>query len=154
MTRDELAEAAGYVLLAEAVADVKYAGTEAPPGQVRAYYDRRRDDLYTTVASYRLGKITVPGKKLAERALGACAAAQAFGPWPDATAWTSRPGIRAGSSVGSLRSPCRGSWPARVRRAASQSRWSSGKWQVFRVVACVRRVLSPSQRRATLSPRS
>ena len=51
----------------EAVADAKYAELRPRPAQVRAFYDRHRADLYTTDASYRLGKITVPGEKLAEK---------------------------------------------------------------------------------------
>ncbi len=34
---------------------------------MRAFYERHRDDLYTTSASYWLGQITVPGEKLAEK---------------------------------------------------------------------------------------
>ena len=67
MTREQVGEAVRYSLLAQAVANDMNADLEARPAEVRAFYDRHRADLYTTDASYRLGKITVPGEKLAEK---------------------------------------------------------------------------------------
>jgi peptidyl-prolyl cis-trans isomerase C len=67
MTREQLGQAVRYSLLVQAVADAKHASLKATPTQVRAFYDRHRADLYTRGASYRFGKITVPGEKLAEK---------------------------------------------------------------------------------------
>ena len=139
MTRDQLAEAAGYVLLAEAVADVKYADTEAPPGQVRAFYDRRRDDLYTTVASYRLGKITVPGEKLAGELVRRLRRGASFRALARRYSMDQQTRYQGGELgwVSAFTVPRE--VLARIEGVApggiAEPVWSSGKWQVFRVVA-------------------
>jgi parvulin-like peptidyl-prolyl isomerase len=139
MTRDQLAEAAGYSLLAEAVADEKHADTEASPGQVRAFYDRHRNDLYTTAASYRLGKITVPGEKLAEelvRRLRRGASFQALARRYSMDQQTRFQGgelgwVSAFTVPREVLAIVEGVAPGGVAEPV----WSSGKWQVFQVAA-------------------
>ena len=139
MTRDQLDDAAGYSLLAEAVADAKNADTEASPGQVRAFYDRHRDDLYTTVASYRLGKITVPGEKLAEELVRRLRRGASFPALARRYSMDQQTRYQGGDLgwVSAFTVPrevlavVEGVAPGGVAEPV----WSSGKWQVFQVVA-------------------
>lgn len=139
MTRDQLGEAVGYSLLAEAVADAKNANMEASPGQVRAFYDRHRGDLYTTAASYRLGKITVPGEKLAEKLVRRLRHGASFR--DVARRYSMDPQTRyQGGDLGWVSAF---TVPREVLAAielvapggVADPVWSSGKWQVFKVLA-------------------
>lgn len=66
LSREQLQQAIGYGLLAEALATEKGLGAGASVRAARSFYERHREDLFTTGASYRLGKITVPSERLAK----------------------------------------------------------------------------------------
>lgn len=137
MTRAQLRDAVRYSLLARALADVKYADVVARPAAVRAFYDRRRDELFTTQAAFKLGKITVPGERLANtlvrrlrRGADFTALARRYSMDPETrfqgglvgwvSGFTVPPEVQdvvAGVEPGGVADPVR----------------SSGKWQVFKV---------------------
>lgn len=139
MTRDQLAEAVGHSLLTEAVADAKNAHLEASPGQVRAFYDRHREDLYTTAASYRLGKITVPREKLAEELVRRLRSGASFPALARRYSMDQQTRYQGGDLgwVSAFTVPqevlavVEGVAPGGIAEPV----WSSGKWQVFQVVA-------------------
>ena len=139
MTREQLGEAVRYGLLARAVADDMNADLEARPAQVRAFYDRHRADLYTTDASYRLGKITVPGEKLAEKLVRLLRRGADFAEVARRYSMDPRTRFRGGEIGWVSVFTVPGEVLAVVERVApggiAEPVWSSGKWQVFKVFA-------------------
>ena len=138
MTRDQLGRVVRHSLLAEAVADAKNPQIEASPAQVRAFYDRHRDDLYTTDASFRLGRITVPGEKLAEKLVRRLRRGASF---PDlARRFSMDPATRY--QDGDIGWVSAFTVPREVLAAVEHVAsggvadpvWSAGKWQVFKVL--------------------
>ena len=138
VTRGQVGEAVRYSLLARAVADDMNADLEARPAQVRAFYDRHRDDLYTTDASYRLGKITVPGEKLAEKLVRRLRRGASFPAVARRYSMDQQTRYQGGEIgwVSAFTVPQE--VLAVVEHVApggvADPVWSSGKWQVFKVL--------------------
>jgi parvulin-like peptidyl-prolyl isomerase len=139
MTREQLGEAVRYGLLARAVADDMNADLEAKTAQVRAFYDRHRADLYTTDASYRLGKITVPGEKLAGELVRLLRRGANFAEVARRYSMDPRTRFRGGEIGWVSVFTVPGEVLSVVERVApggiAEPVWSSGKWQVFKVFA-------------------
>lgn len=139
MSREQLGEAVRYGILARAVADDMNGNLEARPAQVRAFYDRHRADLYTTDASYRLGKITVPGERLAEKLVRRLRRGADFAEVARRYSMDPRTRFRGGD-IGWVSAF---TVPPEVQAVVEQVApggiaepvWSSGKWQVFKVFA-------------------
>jgi parvulin-like peptidyl-prolyl isomerase len=139
MTRAEFDHAIRYSLLAAALADVKYADTMISSAAVRAFYDRHRGDLYTKSASLRLAQITVPGQKLAEKLVRRLRRGADFA--ETARQYSMDPQTRyVGGEVGWVSAF---TVPPQVLTAVQHVASgavadpvrSSGKWQIFKVLA-------------------
>jgi parvulin-like peptidyl-prolyl isomerase len=137
MTREGLGQAVRYSLLVEAVADAKNADVEASRAAVRAFYDRHRDDLYTTSASFRLGQITVPGEKLADELVRRLRRGASF---PElARRYSMDPETRYQDgdigwvSAFTVPREVLAAVESVAKGGVADPVWSSGKWQVFKV---------------------
>lgn len=138
MTREDLGRTVRYSLLAEAVADANHADVVASRAAVRAFYERNRDDLYTTSASFRLGQITVPREKLAQELVRRLRSGASL---PDlARRFSMDPETRyEGGDIGWVSAfTVPPEVLAVVERVGpggvADPVWSSGKWQVFKVL--------------------
>jgi parvulin-like peptidyl-prolyl isomerase len=78
MTRSQLREGLEADLLAQMLAETKYPEARATPSEVRAFYRRHRDDLFTTPAAVDLGAINVRNRGIAGNALKRLRAGRPF----------------------------------------------------------------------------
>lgn len=137
MTRGQLTQAVGYSWLARALADAKYPDVAASASEARGFYDRHRD-LYTTGASYHLAKITVPGEKLAWRLARRLRRGASFTETARRYSMDTQTRYRGGDVGWVLTVTVPRDVLAVVRNAGPRGIadpvWSSGKWQVFKVL--------------------
>ncbi len=139
MSRQQLAAAVSHALLADSLGAAKFAVSRATEAEVRAFYRRNRDVLFTTAAAVRIGKVTLPTRSLAERVARRLRRGEAFADVArrfsmDPAAKESG-GMLGWISVHTLPIEVRQALAEVPRGGVSDPVRSSGKWQVFGVFA-------------------
>ena len=147
LTRDQLKSAVAAGLLEGGLADAKFPGLRAGNTAARSFYRRNADVIFTTAAAVRLGKITLPGELLAEKVAARLAAGAPFG--PTARRFSMDPETRAqGGLLGwvavfTLPPEVRAALAGRRAGDVTEPVRSSGRWQLFKLLARRPAVVTP-----------